>query len=71
MYKSRISEGGFNKIWNYETYTEVAPELNTEEITEFYKHNRVSGSKNKQNKFSKIEVEEIRKKYYIDVISVK
>lgn len=69
MYKSRISEGGFNKIWNYETYTEVAPELNTPEITEFYKHNRISGSKNKCNKFNKDQVKEIRNKYYIDAIT--
>ena len=69
MYKSRISEGGFNKIWNYETYTEIAPELNTSEITEFYKHNRISGSKNKCNKFNQEQVKEIRNKYYIDAIT--
>lgn len=69
MYKSRISEGGFNKIWNYTSYIEVAPELNTPEITEFYKHARISGSKNKSNKFNQEQVKEIRNKYYIDAIS--
>ena len=53
MYKDRISESGFHKIWNYETYTEVAPELNTPEIAKFYRHNKVSGSKSKCNKFNK------------------
>ena len=69
MYKDRISEGGFHKIWNYETYTEVAPELNTPEIAKFYRHNRVSGSKSKCNKFNKDQVKEIRNKYYIDAIT--
>lgn len=67
LYKDRISEGGFHKIWNYDTYTEVAQELNTRELSDFYKHSRPSGSKNKSNKFSMEQVIEIRNKYYIDV----
>lgn len=66
QYKDRISESGFHKIWNYNTYTEVAPELNTKEISTFYKHSRPAGSKNKSNIFSKEQVIEIRTKYYID-----
>ncbi len=66
QYRNRISESGFHKIWNYDTYTEVAQELNTKELSDFYKHSRPSGSKNKSNMFSKEQVIEIRNKYYID-----
>lgn len=66
QYKDRISESGFHKIWNYDTYTEVAQELNTKELSDFYKHSRLSGSKNKSNIFSREQVIEIRNKYYID-----
>ena len=66
FYKNKISEGGFHKIWNYETYIDVVPELNTKELSNFYKHSRPSGSKNKSNIFSKEQVIEIRNKYYID-----
>lgn len=68
IYADRVSGSGFSKIWNYETYTDVAPELNTEEIIKFYKHSRVGGSKNKNNRFTTSEVIEIRNKYYIEAI---
>lgn len=68
-YSNRISKSGFGKIWNYETYTDIAPELNTPEIIDFYKHKKVSGIRNKRNKFTKEQVIEIRNKYYIDAIS--
>lgn len=71
LYKNRISESGFNKIWNFEVYTEVGQEYNTKEIIEFYKHSRISGSSNKCCKFSNEEIINIRNQYYINVISTR
>lgn len=70
-YKEIISISGFCKIWNYEYYSEIAPELNTKEVQLFYKHYKVEGSKNKKCMFTEKDIIKIREAYYIDVISSK
>lgn len=70
-YKEIISISGFCKIWHYEHYSEIAPELNTKEVQLFYKHYKVKGSKNKKCIFTEEDIIKIREAYYIDVISSK
>lgn len=70
-YKDKISIGGFHKIWNYNTYTKVGKELNTEEVINFYKHFKISGSKNSRCMFTKQDIINIRNAYFIDAISSK
>lgn len=70
-YKDKISMGEFHKIWNYDVYTEVGKELNTEEVVNFYKHFKVSGSKNSNCMFAEQDIINIRNAYFIDVISSK
>lgn len=70
-YKDKISESGFHKIWNYETYTDVAPELNTFKITEFYRYNKPKGVNSPTGKFTEEQIADIRNKYFVEVISIK
>ena len=70
-YKHKISEGGFNKIWNYNTYTDVGQELNTPEITSYYRHARPIGTNSSTGMFTEEQIADIRDKYFIDAISSK
>ena len=36
LYKEQISESAFGKVWNYESWKHILPELNTEELRIFY-----------------------------------
>lgn len=71
MYKNKISESGFNKIWNYDTYTEVATEFNTPEVIYHYITSKPIGVKRKGSKFTEEEIITIRKLHYIEALSSK
>ena len=61
LYKDRIGESGFHKIWNNETWKNIKQEVYTEENKEFHKHNTSnSGSKNGRSKLTEQEVRDIR-----------
>lgn len=47
LYKGRIGESGFNKIWKGETWKEIMPEVYTDENKNFHLHN--TGQKGSQN----------------------
>lgn len=61
LYKDRIGESGFSKIWKGETWKNVMPEVYTEENKKFHKNNTVNkGSSNGRSKMTEQEVYEIR-----------
>lgn len=73
FYKERLSFSGFQKYWNYETREEIAKELNTKDLSKFYKSDRRSciGETHKNSKLSNDEVVIIRNKYWIEGIKMK
>lgn len=71
MYKDRISESGFHKIWNYTTYTQVAIEFNTPEVIYHYITSKPIGTNRKGSKFTEEEIITIRELYYIEAVSSK
>lgn len=61
LYKDRIGESGFNKIWKGETWKNIMPEVYTEENKKFHKNNTANkGSSNGRSKMTEQEVYEIR-----------
>lgn len=61
LYKNRIGESGFGKIWKGETWKNIMPEIYTEENKKFHKHNTAnSGSQNGRSKLTEQEVFSIR-----------
>ena len=70
LYKKQISESAFGKIWNYESWKHILPELNTEELRTFYRQLRknAKGDKNGRSKFTNEEVYELRVLYYVEAI---
>ena len=70
LYKKQISESAFGKVWNYESWKHVLPELNTKELKTFYKQLRknAKGDKNGRSKFTNEEVYELRVLYYVEAI---
>lgn len=61
LYKDRIGESGFHKIWNGETWKNIMPEVYTEENKVFHKHNTANtGSNNGRSRLTEDEVREIR-----------
>lgn len=70
-YQNKISKSGFSKIWNYETYVNIAPEFNTDEIATFYKHFRPAGVNSSTGQFTEDQIADIRDKYFIEAISSK
>ena len=70
LYKERISESAFGKVWNYESWKHILPELNTEELRTFYRQLRknAKGDKNGRSKFTNKEVYELRVLYYVEAI---
>lgn len=67
FYKNKISESTFGKIWTYQTWKEIVPELNTPELKEFYRKFRknAKGEKNAKSHFSNEEVYELRVLFYV------
>lgn len=70
LYKKQISESAFGKVWNYESWKHILPELNTEELRTFYRQLRknTKGDKNGRSKFTNEEVYELRVLYYVEAI---
>lgn len=70
LYKERISESAFGKVWNYESWKHILPELDTEELRIFYKQLRknAKGDKNGRSKFTNEEVYELRVLFYVDAV---
>ena len=70
LYKKQISESAFGKVWNYESWKHILPELNTEELRTFYRqlHKNAKGDKNGRSKFTNEEVYELRVLYYVEAI---
>ena len=70
LYKKQISESAFGKVWNYESWKHILPELNTEELRTFYRQLRKNskGDKNGRSKFTNEEVYELRVLYYVEAI---
>lgn len=70
LYKEQISESAFGKVWNYESWKHVLPELDSEELRIFYKQLRknAKGDKNGRSKFTNEEVYELRVLFYVDAI---
>lgn len=66
FYKNKISESAFGKVWNYESWKHILPELNTPELTEFYRKLRknAKGERNSKSHFSNEEVYELRVLFY-------
>lgn len=63
LYKNRIGESGFHKIWNCETWKGIMEEVYTPENKEFHKHNTANkGSQNGRSKLTEKEVKEIRQR---------
>lgn len=61
LYKDRIGESGFHKIWNGNTWKSIMPEVYTEENKEFHKHNTANnGSKNGRSRLTEEDVQTIR-----------
>ena len=70
LYKERISESAFGKVWNYESWKHILPELDTEELRIFYKQLRknAKGDKNGRSKFTNEEVYELSVLFYVDAV---
>ena len=61
LYKNRIGESGFSKIWKGETWKHIMPEVYTKENKEFHLHNTGNkGSSNGRSKLSEQDVQNIR-----------
>lgn len=70
LYKSKISESAFGKVWNYESWKHILPELNTEELKVFYKKLRknAKGEKNGRSCFTNEEVYNLRVLFYVEAV---
>ena len=70
LYKERISESAFGKVWNYESWKHILPELDTEELRIFYRKLRknAKGDRNGRSKFTNEEVYKLRVLFYVDAI---
>lgn len=73
LYRNKISESAFAKVWNYETWKHVLPELNTEELKVYYRKLRkyAVGEKNPRSKFTEEEVYKLRELFYIEAMPFK
>lgn len=61
LYKDRIGESGFGKIWKGESWQHIMPEVYTEENKEFHLHNTGnSGSSNGRARLTEEDVYNIR-----------
>ncbi len=66
-YQQKISKTGFKKIYNWETWKKILPELNTPERREWHRNNLVSyscfGNTNPKSLINDKEFEQIIKRY--------
>ena len=66
-YSDRITKAGFAKIYTWQTWKNVLPELRTDEVISWHRENArklysLPGDKNPNHKLSNKQVEEIRKR---------
>lgn len=73
FYKDRLSFSGFQKCWNYETRIEIASELNTKDLSIFYKLDKrnCTGESHGNSKLSNDEVLDIRNKYWVEGVKMR
>ena len=66
-YQNKIGKTGFKKIYTWQTWKNILPELNTEENREWHRENGKSyancGEKNPKAKITDLEFENIKKRY--------
>ena len=66
-YQNKIAKTGFKKIYTWQTWKNILPELNTEENRAWHRNNGVSysnaGEKNPRTKITDIEFEDIQRRY--------
>ena len=61
LYKNKIGESGFSKIWKGETWQKIMPEVYTEENKKFHKNNTANtGSSNGRARLTEQDVKNIR-----------
>ncbi len=68
QYKDKCSKSGFIKLWNYESRKNIGQEFDIAELRDFYRidtRNR-RGEIHKNCKISDLEVQNIRKRYFIN-----
>ena len=67
FYKDLMSYSGLEKLWNYESREEIASELNTDELREFYKkdHRQTRGETHGNSKLTDEQVISIRNRYFV------
>lgn len=58
LYKNRIGESGFGKIWKGESWQHIMPEVYTPENKEFHLHN--TGNKGSSNGRSRLTEDDVR-----------
>lgn len=67
-YQKKIQKTGFKKIYTWQTWKNILPELNTEENREWHRKNGNSyanpGEKNPRAKITDKEFEDIKKRYF-------
>ena len=73
FYDDLMSYSGFQKIWLYESRPEIASELNTQELRDFYSIDKrtVKGEKHFLSKLTTEEVIKVRNQYWVEGLEMK
>lgn len=73
FYDDLMSYSGFQKIWLYESRPEIASELNTQELRDFYSIDKraIKGEKHFLSKLTAEEVIKIRNQYWVEGLEMK
>lgn len=73
FYSDIMSYSGFEKIWTYQTRTDVAPELDIPELREFYRidKRKLVGEGHFNSKLTNDEVIRCRNDYWVEGIPIK
>lgn len=73
FYDDLMSYSGFQKIWLYESRPEIASELNTQELRDFYSTDKrtIKGKKHYLSKLTTEEVIKVRNQYWVEGLEMK
>lgn len=73
FYDDLMSYSGFQKIWLYESRPEIASELNTQELRDFYSIDKrtMKGEKHFLSKLTTEEVIKVRNQYWVEGLEMK
>jgi group I intron endonuclease len=73
FYDDLMSYSGFQKIWLYESRPEIASELNTQELRDFYSSDKrsIKGEKHFLSKLTTEEVIKVRNQYWVEGLEMK